>query len=163
MRSAMGWRCSRPRSRVVVSSGFAAPGFLISIPSLLLSFAMLHAVSTLVGVMTRSTGVAALADLAKVHRAVPALGFTHFKPAQPTTVGKRATLWIQDLMLDLEEIDFRLETLRFRGVRGTTGTQASFLDLFEGDHGKVDELDRLLLANNHLGGGAGVVGVLDDS
>jgi adenylosuccinate lyase len=88
--------------------------------------------------------VEALADFAREYRELPTLGYTHFQPAQPTTVGKRATLWLQDLMLDLEEIAFRLETLRFRGVRGTTGTQASFLELFQGDHGKVDELDRLV-------------------
>jgi adenylosuccinate lyase len=86
--------------------------------------------------------IAALAAFAEEHRALPTLGFTHFQPAQPTTVGKRATLWLQDLLLDLEEVEFRLETLRFRGVRGTTGTQASFLDLFEGDGSKVDELNR---------------------
>lgn len=86
--------------------------------------------------------VAALAGFAREHRALPTLGFTHFQPAQPTTVGKRATLWIQDLLLDLEEIEFRLNTLRFRGVRGTTGTQASFLDLFDGDGRKVERLNR---------------------
>ena len=86
--------------------------------------------------------VAALADFAAKHRDLPALGFTHFQPAQPTTVGKRATLWIQDLLLDLEEIGHRIETMRFRGVRGTTGTEASFLELFDGDHGKVIELNR---------------------
>jgi len=86
----------------------------------------------------------ALAGFAREHRELPTLAYTHFQPAQPTTVGKRATLWLQDLALDLEELDFRLETLRFRGVRGTTGTQASFLELFGGDHGKVDALDRLV-------------------
>jgi adenylosuccinate lyase len=86
--------------------------------------------------------VAALAGFARTHRALPTLGYTHFQPAQPVTVGKRATLWIQDLLLDLEELEFRLDTLRFRGVRGTTGTQASFLELFDGDHGKVEALDR---------------------
>ncbi|HEV2147042.1 MAG TPA: adenylosuccinate lyase [Longimicrobiaceae bacterium] len=90
------------------------------------------------------SGVAALAEFAREHRDLPTLGFTHFQPAQPTTVGKRATLWIQDLLLDLEEVDFRLDTLRFRGVRGTTGTQASFVDLFEGDGEKVDRLNRLV-------------------
>lgn len=85
--------------------------------------------------------VAALAGFAREHRNLPTLGFTHFQPAQPTTVGKRATLWIQDLLLDLEEVEFRLGTLRFRGVRGTTGTQASFLDLFDGDGEKVEALD----------------------
>jgi adenylosuccinate lyase len=94
-------------------------------------------------VRTRLVGVvAALANFARDYRDLPTLGFTHFQPAQPTTVGKRATLWIQDLLLDLEEIEFRLETLRFRGVRGTTGTQASFLDLFEGDGEKVEALNR---------------------
>ena len=88
--------------------------------------------------------VDALATFARAHRDVVTLGWTHFQPAQPTTVGKRATIWIQDFLLDLEEITFRLDTLRFRGVRGTTGTQASFLELFEGDHAKVDRLDALV-------------------
>jgi adenylosuccinate lyase len=86
--------------------------------------------------------VEALAAFAREHRALPTLAWTHFQPAQPTTVGKRATLWIQDLLLDLEEVAFRLETLRFRGVKGTTGTQASFLEIFDGDHEKVERLDR---------------------
>ena len=90
--------------------------------------------------------VAALATFARTHRALPTLGFTHFQPAQPTTVGKRATLWLQDLLLDLEEIDFRLANVRFRGVRGTTGTEASFLELFNGDGSKVDELNRRIAA-----------------
>jgi adenylosuccinate lyase len=85
--------------------------------------------------------VEALAGFAREYAELPTLGYTHFQPAQPTTVGKRATLWIQDLLLDLEELDHRIATLRFRGVRGTTGTQASFLELFDGDHDKVDALD----------------------
>jgi adenylosuccinate lyase len=89
-------------------------------------------------------GIAALAEFAHEHRALPCLGFTHFQPAQPTTVGKRAALWIQDLLLDLEEVDHRLATVRFRGVRGTTGTEASFLELFEGDGAKVDRLNALI-------------------
>ncbi len=88
--------------------------------------------------------IAALAQFAEAHRALPTLGFTHFQPAQPTTVGKRATLWLQDLVLDLEELEHRLATLRFRGVRGATGTHASFLELFDGDHGKVETLNRKL-------------------
>jgi adenylosuccinate lyase len=86
--------------------------------------------------------VEALAEFAREHASVPTLAYTHLQPAQPTTVGKRATLWIQDLLLDVEELDHRIDTLRFRGVRGTTGTQASFLELFNGAHDKVDALDR---------------------
>ena len=86
--------------------------------------------------------VRALARFAREHRGLPTLAYTHFQPAQPTTVGKRATLWIQDLLLDLDEIEHRLASLRLRGVRGTTGTQASFLQLFGGDHDRVDALER---------------------
>jgi adenylosuccinate lyase len=89
-----------------------------------------------------AAAVAALARFAREHRDLPTLGFTHFQPAQPTTVGKRATLWIQDLLLDLEEVEFRISTLRFHGSRGTTGTQASFVDLFEGDGEKAERLTR---------------------
>jgi adenylosuccinate lyase len=85
-----------------------------------------------------------LARFAEEYRDQPCLGFTHLQPAQPTTVGKRATLWCHDLVLDLEEIEHRLQTLRFRGVKGTTGTQASFLTLFGGRHEKVEQLDRLV-------------------
>ncbi|MSR56755.1 MAG: adenylosuccinate lyase [Planctomycetaceae bacterium] len=85
-----------------------------------------------------------LAGFAVRYRDLPCLGYTHLQPAQPTTVGKRATLWCYDLVLDLEEIEHRLERLRFRGAKGTTGTQASFLQLFEGDHAKVEALDRLV-------------------
>ena len=78
-----------------------------------------------------------LGRFAKQYRAMPTLGFTHFQPAQLTTVGKRATLWAYDFATDLEEMERRMETLPFRGVKGTTGTQASFLALFEGNHAKV--------------------------
>ncbi len=84
----------------------------------------------------------ALAAFAAQWRDLPALGYTHLQPAQLTTVGKRATLWMQDILLDLEDLEHRLRTLPFRGVKGTTGTQASFLALFEGDHEKVRALDR---------------------
>ena len=86
--------------------------------------------------------IAALADFAGRYRDLPTLGYTHFQPAQPTTVGKRAALWLQDFVLDVEEVEHRLATLRYRGIRGTTGTEASFLELFDGDHGKVQELGR---------------------
>lgn len=88
--------------------------------------------------------IAALASFARRWRDLPTLGYTHFQPAQPTTVGKRATLWIQDLLFDVEEVEHRLATLRFRGARGTTGTEASFLVLFDGDAAKVDALNRLV-------------------
>jgi adenylosuccinate lyase len=83
-----------------------------------------------------------LAGFCRAHADLPVLGFTHFQPAQPTTLGKRAALWLQDLLLDLEEIESAAARLPFRGVKGTTGTQASFLQLFGGDHAKVRELER---------------------
>lgn len=86
----------------------------------------------------------ALTAFAEQWRGQPTLGYTHLQPAQLTTVGKRATLWMQDLVLDLEDIDYRRRTLPFRGVKGTTGTQASFLELFAGDHEKVRRLDQLV-------------------
>src|SRR5207302_4863045 len=86
----------------------------------------------------------ALANFAWQWRKLATLGFTHFQPAQLTTVGKRACLWCYDFVLDLQEIEQRLATLRFRGVKGTTGTQASFLELFRGDHDKVRLLDQLV-------------------
>ncbi len=88
----------------------------------------------------------ALETFARRHAALPCLAYTHFQPAQLTTVGKRAALWMQDFALDVEEICHRLETLRFLGCKGTTGTQASFLELFGGDDAKVRELDRRVTA-----------------
>ena len=85
-----------------------------------------------------------VSDFALQYKDLPTLGFTHFQPAQLTTVGKRATLWLQSLLLDFEELEFFLETLRFRGVKGTTGTAASFLELFDGDYTKVKHLDEEL-------------------
>jgi adenylosuccinate lyase len=85
-----------------------------------------------------------VSDFALQYKDLPTLGFTHFQPAQLTTVGKRATLWLQSLLLDFEELEFFLETLRFRGVKGTTGTAASFLELLDGDYTKVKHLDKEL-------------------
>jgi adenylosuccinate lyase len=91
---------------------------------------------------TLAAAVDALGRFAERWKDEPTLGFTHFQPAQLTTVGKRATLWLFDLLLDLEELERRRDELPFRGAKGTTGTQASFLALFRGDHAKVKELDR---------------------
>ncbi len=86
--------------------------------------------------------IARLSDFALKYKDLPTLAFTHFQAAQPTTVGKRATLWIMELLCDLEEVNHRLESIMLRGCKGTTGTQASFLELFEGDHEKCKALDR---------------------
>ncbi|HIR57935.1 MAG TPA: adenylosuccinate lyase [Candidatus Gallacutalibacter pullicola] len=83
-----------------------------------------------------------LSAFAMKYKDLPTLAFTHFQPAQPTTVGKRATLWIQDLLMDLEDVEYQLSKAKLLGSKGTTGTQASFLELFDGDHEKVKELDR---------------------
>ena len=92
------------------------------------------------------TALRELAAFARKWRDEPTLGYTHLQPAQLTTVGKRATLWMQDLVLDLMDLDYRRATLPFRGVKGTTGTQASFLQMFNGDHERVRELDRRVTA-----------------
>ena len=94
--------------------------------------------SSLAGVLTN------LSAFAEKYKATPALGYTHYQPAQLVTVGKRAALWIQDIVSDIEEIDFALDNVKFLGCRGTTGTEASFLDLFEGDIAKIDEMNRMI-------------------
>ena len=87
-----------------------------------------------------------LAKFAEKYKDLPTLAFTHFQPAQPTTVGKRAALWLEDLMMDLEDVDYQLSKAKLLGCKGTTGTQASFMELFEGDHEKCRELDRKIAA-----------------
>lgn len=88
--------------------------------------------------------IAELAAFADKYKDMPTLGFTHFQPAQPTTVGKRATLWLQDLTLDLEDLDHVIGSMKMLGSKGTTGTQASFLELFDGDHEKCRKADQMI-------------------
>ena len=85
-----------------------------------------------------------IADFSYEYRALPTLGYTHYQVAQPVTVGKRASLWLQDFMTDLNEIDFAISNIKFLGCRGTTGTEASFMDLFEGDEEKIDKMNELI-------------------
>ena len=91
--------------------------------------------------------VANLAEFADRYKSMPTLGYTHYQPAQLVTVGKRATLWMQDLLSDLEELDFVIGSMKFLGCRGTTGTEASFVELFGGDTGKIDEMNRMIRAD----------------
>ncbi len=88
--------------------------------------------------------IAALSEFAEKYKAMPTLGFTHYQPAQLTTVGKRATLWINELLMDLDEIEYRIESMQLLGSKGTTGTQASFMELFDGDSEKVKKLEELI-------------------
>lgn len=90
--------------------------------------------------------IANLADFAEKYKSLPTLGYTHYQPAQLVTVGKRATLWMQDFVSDLEEINFVLRNMKFLGCRGTTGTEASFMELFEGNTYKIDEMNSMLCA-----------------
>ena len=91
--------------------------------------------------------IANLSDFAQKYKAMPTLGYTHYQPAQLVTVGKRASLWMQDFLSDLNEIDFAIKNIKFLGCRGTTGTEASFLELFEGDAAKIDEMNGLIAAD----------------
>lgn len=90
--------------------------------------------------------IAELAKFAEEYKAQPTLAFTHFQPAQPTTVGKRATLWMQEFLLDLEDLDYVIGTMKLLGSKGTTGTQASFLELFDGDQETIDKIDPMIAA-----------------
>lgn len=93
------------------------------------------------------TLIANLADFADKYKALPTLGYTHYQPAQLVTVGKRATLWLQDFLSDLDELDYVINSLKLLGCRGTTGTEASFLDLFDGDTKKIDQMNKLICAD----------------
>lgn len=93
--------------------------------------------------------IAELSKFAEEYKAMPTLAFTHFQPAQPTTVGKRATLWLQEFMMDLEDLEYTLSSLKLLGSKGTTGTQASFLELFDGDHETIEKIDGMIA--NKLG------------
>lgn len=105
---------------------------------------MREGLQMLSGKLSRS--ISQLMSFARIYARLPCLGYTHLQPAQPTTVGKRACLWVQDLLIDLQELDTRLHSLRFLGAKGTTGTQASFLSLFNNDRDKVQTLDHLIAA-----------------
>ncbi|HEU4394120.1 MAG TPA: lyase family protein, partial [Planctomycetota bacterium] len=133
-----GERC--PKARGIIHLG-ATSAFVVDNADLILMREALGLVRARL-----ADAIGALADFARKWKDRPCLAFTHLQPAQPTTVGKRACLWIQDLLLDLDEVEARLAGLRFLGAKGTTGTQASFLELFHGDAGKVRDLDRRVAA-----------------
>lgn len=101
--------------------------------------------------------ISRLAEFADKYKSLPTLGFTHFQPAQLTTVGKRATLWINEFLLDLDELEYRISTLRLLGSKGTTGTQASFMSLFNGDHEKIKRMEEII--SREMGFTNGVVPV----
>ena len=135
---AYGDRC--PSARGIIHLGATSCYVTDNTDLILMREALQLATAKLVAVIDE------LAKFAAKYRDLPCLGFTHLQPAQPTTVGKRATLWCYDLVLDLAEIEHRLASLKCRGVKGTTGTQASFMTLFNGDHAKIEELDRRVSA-----------------
>ncbi|HUW31021.1 MAG TPA: adenylosuccinate lyase [Planctomycetota bacterium] len=133
---AFGVQC--PAARPIIHLGATSCYVTDNTDLIIMKEAMRLLCNRLAGVIDR------LADFAMRYKDLPCLGFTHFQPAQPITVGKRACLWLQDFVLDLEELEHRIERLPFRGVKGTVGTQASFLELFNGDAKKVEKLDRLV-------------------
>ena len=94
--------------------------------------------------------IAQLSAFAEKYEAQPTLAFTHFQPAQPTTVGKRATLWMQEFLMDLEDLEYVLGGMKLLGSKGTTGTQASFLELFDGDQETIDKIDPMIAAEDGL-------------
>ncbi|MBS0208966.1 MAG: adenylosuccinate lyase [Planctomycetes bacterium] len=127
-----------PNARRIIHLGATSCYVTDNTDLLLIRDALRTVRDRLIGVIER------LGKFARKHRSLACLAYTHLQPAQPTTVGKRACLWIYDLVQDLADVEFRINNLRARGVKGTTGTQASFLELFGGDHAKVRQLDRLV-------------------
>ena len=127
-----------PKARPILHLG-ATSAFVTDNTDLILMRESLELIS-----IRLATVIERLAEVALKTCDIVCLGLTHLQPAQPTTIGKRICLWIHDLLLDLEEIDHRRTLLRARGVKGTTGTQASFLELFAGDHAKVRALDEIV-------------------
>lgn len=130
------WSAAAPAARPILHWGATSAEIVDNADLILMREALEIVRDGLAGVVLR------LADFAQRHHDLPTLGYTHFQPAQLTTVGKRASLWCYDFLRDLEEVEERRERLRFRGVKGATGTQASFLTLFDGDETKVAELER---------------------
>jgi len=141
-----------PKARPIIHLGATSCYVTDNTDLLLLREALDLVRQRLVAVLDR------LAAFARQHRKLPCLAFTHMQPAQPTTIGKRACLWAYDLVLDLAEIEHRLAALRALGSKGTTGTQASFLELFQGDHDKVRRLEQLICAKIGLAEAYAVTG-----
>jgi adenylosuccinate lyase len=129
-----------PGARAIIHLGATSQDVVCNADTIVLRDALALVAGKLARAIDRAATFAAL------HRALPTLGYTHYQPAQPTTVGKRATLWAQDLAIALSEVEVRLDGLRLRGLRGATGTQASYLGLCGGDAAKVDDLERRFVA-----------------
>ena len=127
-----------PKARPIIHLGATSCFVTDNTDLLLIRESLQYVRNRLVAVIDR------LAAFAAEHRVLPCLAFTHFQPAQPTTIGKRACLWAYDLALDLAELEFRIDSIKALGSKGTTGTQASFLELFQGDHAKVRRLEELV-------------------
>ncbi len=132
------WGDKAPEARGILHMGTTSAFIVDNADLVIMRKAMWRVANCLAAIID------ALGHFADDHKTRATLGFTHYQPAQITTVGKRAALWCWDFVRDLEELESRIAALRFRGVKGTTGTQASFLQLFDGDHDKVEKLDRLL-------------------
>lgn len=129
-----------PKAKPIIHLGATSYFLVDNTDIIIMKEALLHIKNLVV------TAIDALASFAEQHQNIPTLAFTHYQPAQPTTVGKRACLWLQDLLIDLEYLDDAISRLKLLGCKGTTGTAASFLELFEGDHSKVKALEEKIAA-----------------